>query len=151
MYDKAKSALKIFWDNAKSKLPFSSFEEMIEYYRTDFDTLDVLGKPIKHDDFLYGFDKAVGYVSSSSDLRNAMVNLARSMPKNKTPRSLDFYDALSGQVESFTYSDVQTIANNTVTAIKDTAKTFVIGGASLWLIKVIGAFVIVNYLASRKK
>tara|TARA_B100001971_G_C18268010_1_gene596184 strand:+ start:28589 stop:29035 length:447 start_codon:yes stop_codon:yes gene_type:complete len=148
MYDNAKRALKIFWDNSKNKLPFDSYEAMIEYYRTDFDVTDVLGNPLKHDDFFEMYNKAVGYVDWS-EVRDAMKDLASSLPKGKIPSSSSFFDALSEQVSSFTFHDVKNIAVNTVEDIKDTATTVAVGGASLWLLKTIGAFILFQLLSKK--
>lgn len=149
MYDNAKRALKVFWDKAKNKLSFKSFEEMIEYYRTDFDVTDVLGNPLKHDDFLETFNKAVGYVSDWDDVRSAMQSLADNLPKGKIPSTSSYFDALSNQVERFTFNDAKTVVNKTVEQAKDVAIGVAIGGASLWAMYAVGALLLIM-MANRK-
>lgn len=149
MYNNAKRALRIFWDAGKSKLPFESFEAMIDYYRTDFDVTDVLGNPIKHDDFLRFFEQSLNY-SSPSDTQAAMKSLAASLPKGKIPNTSSFFDALSNQVEKFTFEDAKEVLAKTVEQAKEVATVAAVGGVGLFLLKMVAAFVIVEWLSRGK-
>tara|TARA_B100001971_G_C18268010_1_gene596167 strand:+ start:19551 stop:19994 length:444 start_codon:yes stop_codon:yes gene_type:complete len=139
MYEKANRYLKFYYDNAKSKLPFSSYDEFVQHYRVDKFLLENYGEKVVHDDFLKFFDKALEY-SSDNDAKQAMLSLAKNTQNGKTPSSQSFYDSLSGQVESFSFEDGLEVIKETG---KDLGKVAV-AGAGLFLLKV-GATALVGY------
>lgn len=139
-FELANKYLKIYYDKAKDKLPFDSFDDFKDHYRIDKFLYENYGEKIIHDDFFIFFEKALSF-ASSSDRQAAMIRLANQTEKDKTPSNQSFYDALSDRVESFTFQDAIEVGKNSA---KDVGKV-ALAGLGLWTAKVLGGVLVAYY------
>ena len=132
MYPNAIKYLKYFYGLAKNKLPFNNFDEMLDHYRTDQYLLSEYNEIIKHDDFISEYESAVN-IAGDYDTRASLETIASKIESGKVPSYQVFFNALSGQVSSFSYDDFKSVAKD---SLIDSTKF--IGGtiASALLIKV---------------
>lgn len=143
MFDLTHKYMRLFFNEAKDKLPFDNYEDFIQYYRVDHYLLENYNELVIFDDFLESQNKAFE-IAGHDDSVDAMKALARETQKGKTPHYSAFKQALAGQVESFTFQDAVNVAEKTA---KDVGKV-AMAGAGLWLAKVIGGFIVVSMLKS---
>lgn len=135
-YNRAQSALLTFYQAAAGKLPVSSFNAMVEHYRTH---RYPDGETLMHDDFLEEFEGALK-VSNAIDTTTAMKKLAAVTPKGKLPNTQAFFRALADQAGKLTAREFTDAVG---AGLKDAAKVAVAGiGAGVGIYLMIGLGVI---------
>lgn len=142
----ARNALKIFYDNAKTKLPVNSFDQLVEHYRTHYFG-DGSGS-IKHDEFLEEFGAAVDI--ARVDMATAMKNLARATPAGKLPKNEAFFKALSDQVLKLTPAEFASAVGKGLGKAATVATAGIGAGVGIYLAIAIGAILLPQLLAKAK-
>ena len=141
-YERARAALYTYYQAAMGKLPVSSFNEMVEHYRTH---RAPDGEIIKHDDFLESLDSALKF-PNKVDTTTAMKNLAAATPKGKLPNTQAFFKSLIDQVSKLTASEFTSAVG---AGLKDAAKTAAIGigaGVGIYVMIAVGALLLPSLL-----
>lgn len=138
MFELVDKYLGFYFREAKEKLPFSSYNEFLQHYRTD---TDYDGNIVIHDDYLERMEASFR-IAGDSDTKRAMQNLADRTEAGKTPSFQTILNSLSGQVESFTFEDALEVSKDVGEKVVATAAA----GVGLWAAKVIAGFILVGYL-----
>lgn len=135
--------LELYFREAKDKLPFKTYDEFIQHYRIDHFLWENYREKVIHDDTLMFLDKAFEHVSRD-DGAAAMKSLAANTVPGKVPKSQAYFDALSGQVEKFSFMDAVEVAKETG---KDMGKVAA-AGLGIWAAKVLAGAALV-YVAKQ--
>ena len=142
-YEKAKSALRVFYDAAKTKLPFKSFDEMLTHYRTH---VRIDGSTLIHDDFLEELEGAVRIASVETSI--AMRNLANATPNGMVPKTQAFFKALSSQVIKLTASEFGVAVVKGLKQAGTVAAVGISAGVGVYIAIALGAVLLPQIMAA---